>query len=131
MRRREVLVAAALALTGCLRNPPDVTGPRLPPTAHGGGGGAGSAPPTSDLYVRAFDVRASEDGDLTVVGTVANRGDVRRTGTVEATVSAAGETDTRSTRVTVAAGGETRFEIPFALAYESFADDGDVRVSVS
>ena len=129
MRRREVLVAAALTLTGCLRNPPDVTGPRLPPTAHGDG--AGSAPPASEFYVRAFDVRASEDGDLTVVGTVANRGDVRRTGTVEATVSAAGETDTRSTRVTVAAGGEARFEIPFDLAYESFAGDGDVRVSVS
>ena len=130
MRRREAVaaVAAAFAPAGCLRNPTDASGPRMPPTSPPGG--AEPTAPASDLYVSAFDVEAGESGDLRVVGTVTNRGDVRRTGTVEATVSVDGESRTRSTRVTVAAGGETRFEIPFDVAYESFESGGDVRVGV-
>ena len=129
MRRREAVVAAAFALAGCLRSPPDASGPRMPPTAPPGG--TGPTTPASDLSVSTFDVEADENGDVRVVGTVANRGDVRRTGTVEVTVSVGGETHTRSTRVTVEAGGEAQFEIPFDVAYESFADGGDVRVSVA
>ena len=128
MRRREALAAAAFALAGCLRNPPSASGPRMPPTAPEGD--AGPATPSSALSIGTFDVRAGDDGSLAVVGTVTNRSDVRRTGTVEATVSVDGEARTRSTRVTVAPGGETRFEISFALAYESFESDGDARVSV-
>lgn len=128
MRRREAVVAAAFALAGCLRNPPGASGPRMPPTAPPGG--AGPATPSSVLSVSTFDAEAGESGDLRVVGTVTNRGDGRRTGTVEATVTVGGETRTRSTRVTVAAGGEARFEIPFDVAYESFESDGSVRISV-
>ena len=129
MRRREAVVAAAFALAGCLRNPPDASGPRIPPTAPPDG--AGPTTPTSTLYVSTFDIKSGQNGDLRVVGTVINRGDDRRTGTVEATVSVDGETHARSTRVTVVAGDETRFEIPFDVAYESFESGGEVRVSVT
>lgn len=129
MERRGVLVAASLAFAGCLGGAADASGPRTPPTAPAGDGGAST--PASDLYLRSFDAEEDEDGDVRVVGEVANRSGERRTGTVEATLTVDGETHPGSTRVTVDAGGEASFEIPFDVAYEAFASGGrlDVRVT--
>lgn len=128
MKRREVLVAASLAFTGCLGSAADATGPRTPPTASAGS--RGTSTPRPDLYLASFDAKAADDGDVRVVGTVANRSDVRRTGTVEATLTVRGESYTNATTVTVDAGGETSFEVPFDVAYDAFSDQGGVSVRV-
>ena len=129
MKRRGVLVAASLTLSGCVGSAADATGPRMPPTAPADGGGAST--PRPDLYLTTFDTEAGANSDLRVVGTVANRTGARRTGTVDATVTVGGETYADSTGVAVAAGGETRFEIPFDVAYAAFEGSGDLRVRVT
>ncbi len=129
MKRREVLAAASLAFTGCLGSAADATGPRAPPTASAGG--RGTSTPRPDLYLASFDVEEAEDGDVRVVGTVANRSDVRRTGTVEATLTVGDETYTDATAVTVDAGGESQFAVPFDVAYETFSGRGDLNVRVT
>ena len=129
MKRRGILVAAVAALTGCAGSLPRATGPRTPPNAPSGGRRRTTDRP--DLYIETFDAKARENGDLSVSGTVANRGDVRRTGTVTATVTAGEESSTNSVGVTVEAGGETDFGIPFDVSYERFERSGDVNVRVS
>ena len=129
MKRRGVLVAASLALAGCVGRAADTSGPRIPPTAPADDGGAST--PRPDLYLTTFDAEVGANGDLRVVGTVANRAGVRRTGTVDATVTVDGETYADSTGVTVDAGGEARFEIPFDVAYDAFEGSGDLSVRVT
>ena len=129
MKRRGLLAAAMVTLTGCASGLPRASGPRTPPNAPAGSRERTTARP--DLYVKTFDVEPRDDGDLRVFGTVANRGDVRRTGTVTATVTAGGESPTNSVEVSVDAGGEADFEIPFDVSYETFSDSGGVNVRVT
>lgn len=126
--RRAVLAVAFALPAGCLGDLPGATGPRNPPSAPEGE--QRRTPKRPPLSVAAFDFERTESGRLRVFGTVSNRGGAERIATVKMQVSADGERYVRRTEVTVPPNAETGFETTFDLAYDEFAKNGEVNVSL-
>jgi len=80
--------------------------------------------------VATFDFEADDDGALRVFGTVENRGDTQRTGTVRVAVDVADEEFVRETSVTVDSDSTTEWTVTFDVAYDRFAGGGGISVSV-
>lgn len=133
MRRRSVLRAglacAAATLGGCLSRLPRATGPRNPPDAPADQ--PRETPDRPDVVVGTFDFEATDDGALRVFGTVENRGDVQRTGTVRVTVGVGGDEFVREASVTVASGATAEWAVTFDVAYDRFAGGGDISVEIA
>jgi len=131
MRRRSAirgcLGCLAAALGGCVGRLPDATGPRTPPDAPADQ--PRETPDRPDLVVATFDFEA-DDGSLRVFGTVENRGDARRPGTVRVTVDVEGEEFVEETSVTVDGGATAAWAITFDVAYDRFAAGGGISVDV-
>jgi len=132
MRRRSAVRGCvgclAAALGGCVGRLPRATGPRNPPEAPADQ--PRSTPDRPDLAVGTFDFEADDEGALRVFGTVANRGDARRTGTVAVTVGVDGEEFVRETAVTVDSGATVEWAVTFDVAYDRFTGGGDISVTV-
>jgi hypothetical protein len=133
MRRRSVLRGGlgcvAAAVGGCLGRLPRATGPRNLPDAPADR--PRRTPDRPDLVVGTFDFEAADDDTLRVFGTVENRGDVRRTGTVRVSVGVGTDEFRRETSVTVDPGATAEWAVPFEVAYDRFADGGDISVEVA
>jgi hypothetical protein len=133
MRRRSAirgcLGCLAAALGGCVGRLPRATGPRNPPDPPADQ--PRTTPDRPDLTVATFDFEAGDDGALRVFGSVENRGDARRTGTVRVTVDVGGEEFVRETAVTVDSGSTTEWTVTFDIAYDRFAGGGGISVSVA
>ena len=132
MRRRSAirgcLGCLAAALGGCVGRVPRATGPRNPPDAPADQ--PRETPDRPDLAVGTFDFEAGDDGALRVFGTVENRGDVQRTGTVRVAVDVADEEFVRETAVTVDSDATTEWTVSFEITYDRFAAGGGISVSV-
>lgn len=113
MKRRVLLGALPLVLSGCLSTLPGPTGPRNPPTEPEDD--PREKPQQKPLVTGDFQFEETDSGTLRVVLTVANRTDVDRTGTVVGTLTLKGETYEGKTTVTVGGGSEIDAE----LVYES------------
>ena len=133
MRRRSAirgwLGCAAAALGGCVGRLPRATGPRNPPDAPADQPRSTPEPP--DLAVGTFDFEAGDDGALRVFGTVANRGDARRTGTVRVTVGVGGEEFVRETAVAVNPDATAEWAVTVDVAYDRFVGGGEISVTVA
>ncbi len=131
MRRRSAirggLGCLTAALGGCVGGLPRATGPRNPPDAPADQ--PRETPERPDLTVATFDFEA-DDGALRVFGTVENRGDARRTGTVRVTVGIDGDEFVRETSVTVDSDATAEWAVTFDVAYDRFIGGGDISVSV-
>ncbi|MBB6645451.1 transcriptional initiation protein Tat [Halobellus ruber] len=132
MRRRTAirgcLAGAATALAGCVGRLPRATGPRNPPDAPADQ--PRRTPDRPALTVATFDFEADDDGRLRVFGTVENRGDARRIGTVRVAVDVDGEAFVREISVTVDSGATAEWAVSFDVAYDRFASGGGISVSV-
>ena len=132
MRRRSAIRGClswlAAALGGCVGQLPRATGPRNPPDAPADQPRA--TPDRPDLVVATFDFEADDDGALRVFGTVENRGDVQRTGTVRVVVDVEGEEFVRETAVTVDSDTTVEWAVGFDVAYDRFVGGGNISVSV-
>ena len=80
--------------------------------------------------VATFDFEADDDGALRVFGTVENRGDVQRTGTVRVVVDVEGDEFVRETAVTVDSDTTVEWAVGFDVAYDRFVGGGNISVSV-
>ena len=80
--------------------------------------------------VATFDFEADDDGALRVFGTVENRGDVQRTGTVRVVVDVEGDEFVRETAVTVDSDTTVEWAVRFDVAYDRFVGGGNISVSV-
>ncbi|WP_336025385.1 hypothetical protein [Halobellus salinisoli] len=132
MERRRALRAAGVSLTallgGCLGSWPRATGPRNPPDAPADQ--PRRTPEQPDLVVGTFDFEADDEGALRVFGTVENRGDAERTGTVVVTVQTDGGSATREVDVAVDPDETVEWSVTFDVAYDEFAAGGDLNVTV-
>ncbi len=117
--------AGATGLAGCAGDLPRATGPRGPPTSPG-------PPPTNAAAVGVtdIDVEPADDGSLTVLATVENRGGEPATREVVATVTLDDEELVRSTTVRVGAGATREVGIGFDLSFDAFSADGSVSVDL-
>jgi hypothetical protein len=117
--------AGATGLAGCAGDLPRATGPRGPPTSPG--------PPPTDgaaVSVTDIDVEPADDGSLTVLATVENRGDGSATREVVATVTLDDEEFVRSTTVRVGAGATREVGVGFDLSFDAFSAGGSVSVDL-
>ena len=132
MRRRAAirgcLGCLAAALGGCAGRLPRATGPRNPPNAPADQ--PRETPDRPDLAVATFDFEADDDGALRVFGTVENRGDARRTGTVRVVVEVDDEEFVRETAVTVDSDSTTEWTVTVDVAYDRFVAGGNVSVAL-
>jgi hypothetical protein len=133
MRRRSAirgcLGCLAATLGGCVGRLPRATGPRNPPDAPADQ--PRRTPDRPDLFVATFDFEADDDGALRVFGTIENRGDARRTGTVRVAVDVEDEEFVRETAVTVESGSTTEWAVAFEITYDRFAAGGNISVAVA
>ncbi|GGJ13735.1 hypothetical protein GCM10008995_24520 [Halobellus salinus] len=132
MRRRSAirgcLSCLAAALGGCVGRLPRATGPRNPPDPPADQ--PRETPDRPDLAVETFDFEADDDGALRVFGTVENRGEIQRTGSVRVAVDVEGEEFVRETAVTVDSDAKTEWAVTFGITYDRFAAGGGISVSV-
>jgi len=129
MRRRGLVATlVTVGTAGCLREYAP-SGPRNPPEADGDPPGA-EGDDAPGLSVAEWDVLEGDDGSLVVEATVRNAADGERSGTVVAEASTPDRTETRETSVTVTAGDRTGVELVFEMDFETFVQDGQVRVAV-
>ncbi len=84
-----------------------------------------------DLVVGTFDFEADDEGALRVFGTVENRGDAERTGTVVVTVETDGGSETREVDIAVDPGETVEWSVTFEVAYEEFSAGGDLNVDLA
>jgi len=82
------------------------------------------------LAVATFDFEADDDGTLRVFGTVENRGDARRTGTVRVVVGVDDEELVRETDVAVDSDSTAEWTVTVDVAYDRFAAGGNISVAL-
>jgi len=132
MRRRSAirgcLGCLVAALGGCAGRLPRATGPRNPPNAPADQ--PRETPDRPDLAVATFDFEADDDGTLRVFGTVENRGDARRTGTVRVVVGVDDEELVRETDVAVDSDSTAEWTVTVDVAYDRFAAGGNISVAL-
>jgi hypothetical protein len=130
MNRRSALRAltiASLLPAGCLADPPGPTGPRNPPDEPAND--PRETPDPQRLRITDFDVEATEDGRLQVVGTIENRGGAERLATVRAEVTT-DERRVRTTAVEVPPESTVEFAIVFDVTHERFTERGDLNLEL-
>jgi hypothetical protein len=117
--------AGATGLAGCTGDLPRATGPRRPPASPG-------PPPTEGAAVSVtdIDVEPADDGSLTVLATVENRGNEPATREVVATVTLDDAELVRSTTVGIGAGATREVGLGFDLSFDAFSADGSVSVDL-
>jgi len=132
MRRRSAirgcLGCLVAALGGCAGRLPRATGPRNPPNAPADQ--PRETPDRPDLAVATFDFEADDDGTLRVFGTVENRGDARRTGTVRVVVGVDDQELVRETDVAVDSDSTAEWTVTVDVAYDRFAAGGNISVAL-
>lgn len=122
MKRRGLVLCAAAALTGCLGQARDESGPRRPPDTPKGGRGPDDG--QRDLLIRGADVEEADDGSLTLFVTVENTSGVRQSDTLVG-VATVGDTEHRTTReVSLDGNSEAEFALDFDVSYEEWSADG-------
>jgi len=82
------------------------------------------------LAVATFDFEADDDGTLRVFGTVENRGDARRTGTVRVVVGVDDQELVRETDVAVDSDSTAEWTVTVDVAYDRFAAGGNISVAL-
>lgn len=128
MKRRDVLSVFALSLSsGCLGSLPSATGPRKPPEAPEGKPRA----PSADPSIETWDYGETDEGTLTVFGTIKNPADVETTVTVAVTVTVDEDKHTKSADYTVPAGGTTDFDLTFEVSFDQFQQHGSIDLELA
>lgn len=124
MKRRPLLLVAGVALSGCLGQARDESGPRRPPGTPAGGRGADEG--QRALLIRDASIEEGDDGSLTLYITVENTSGVRQSDTLVG-VATVGDTEYRTTReVALDADTEAEFTLDFEVEYEAWSANGDL-----
>ncbi|WP_410764544.1 transcriptional initiation protein Tat [Haloferax sp. DFSO60] len=129
MERRRLLGLVAVGLsTGCLGSLPSADGPRNPPNPPAGE--PRQTPDVPDVRIATFDIEATDDDRLRVVGEVVNDAPSERTTNVRVRVVVGGEESIQTVELTIPAGGTEPFAVEFETTFEAFSKGGDLDVSL-
>jgi hypothetical protein len=126
MQRRRLLVGlgAGMALTGCLGQARDESGPRRPPGSPRDGRDAAES--ERELVIRDADILEADDGTLRLVITVENTSGVRQSDTLVGIATVDG-TDYRVSReVALDADSEAEYTLDFEVDYQAWSAKGDL-----